>query len=216
MLGGRGNDSYFVDNAGDVVDETGGDGIDTVVSSRGFSLSSSFSVVGDIENLTLTGTSTIDGLGNALDNVITGNAGNNMLVGGTGNDTLNGGDGSDILTGGGGADKLSGGLNADRFVYTGLGQSTVDSAGRDTILDFSHAQGDLIDLSAIDANSTVAGDQAFNFISGAPFSHTAGELRGEAFGADTLVSGDVNGDGLADVSIMVKGVTSIVATDFVL
>ena len=60
MLGGTGNDTYVVDNAGDVVDETGGDGIDTVQSSISFSLADPVHAIGDIENLTLTGTADIN------------------------------------------------------------------------------------------------------------------------------------------------------------
>jgi Ca2+-binding RTX toxin-like protein len=69
------------------------------------------------ENLTLTGSASIDGAGNALDNVITGNAGNNVLNGAEGNDTLIGGAGRDTLTGGAGN---------DTFVFgPGFGQDTV-------------------------------------------------------------------------------------------
>ena len=55
MFGGTGNDTYVVDNVGDVVDETGGDGTDTVQSSISFSLADPVHAIGDIENLTLTG-----------------------------------------------------------------------------------------------------------------------------------------------------------------
>ena len=81
MFGGTGNDTYVVDNVGDVVDETGGDGTDTVLSSISFSLADAVHAMGSIENLTLTGTGAINGTGNALDNVLTGNSGNNVLVG---------------------------------------------------------------------------------------------------------------------------------------
>ena len=73
----------------------------------------------------------------------------------------------DYLAGLGGQDYLVGGAGADRFAYGSIGQSPV--AGPDRIADFSHAQGDRIDLASIDANTLVAGDQAFNFIGGAPF-----------------------------------------------
>ena len=56
LVGGLGSDGYVVDNVGDVVDETGGDGIDTVKSSIAFSLSDALHALGNIENLTLTGT----------------------------------------------------------------------------------------------------------------------------------------------------------------
>nr|WP_316653160.1 hypothetical protein [uncultured Gellertiella sp.] len=53
MYGGKGNDTYIVDDSADTVDETGGDGIDTVISSRSHTLEAG------VENLVLTGTETI-------------------------------------------------------------------------------------------------------------------------------------------------------------
>ena len=88
MQGGLGNDTYVVDNVGDVVDETGGDGLDTVQSSVSFSLADPVHAIGAIENLTLTGSADINGTGNALANTIIGNAGNNVLIGGAGTDTV--------------------------------------------------------------------------------------------------------------------------------
>ena len=98
LIGGLGNDSYVVDNIGDVVTESSGAGTDTVNSSVTYTLSP------NVENLILTGASTIDGTGNDLANSITGNAADNKLVGGAGNDTLNGGTGANTLTGGLGKD----------------------------------------------------------------------------------------------------------------
>ncbi|MCE4553518.1 PA14 domain-containing protein [Pelomonas sp. P8] len=89
MAGGAGNDTYIVDNTGDTVTENAGEGIDLVQSSVSFRLGA------NIEQLTLTGSSNIDGTGNALANVITGNSGNNVLDGGAGADTLTGGAGDD-------------------------------------------------------------------------------------------------------------------------
>ena len=77
---------------------TAGDGCDTVQSSITFSLSDAVHAIGVIENLTLTGTSNIDGTGNAANNVITGNGGNNVLAGLGGADTLDGGAGTDTAT----------------------------------------------------------------------------------------------------------------------
>src|SRR5215468_3480517 len=96
MAGGTGNDTYIVDSAGDRVDETGGDGIDTVQSSVSFNLTEDgTTVIGAVENLTLTGSADIAGTGNALNNVITGNSGNNTLDGGAGADTMAAGAGND-------------------------------------------------------------------------------------------------------------------------
>ncbi|MDB5364917.1 MAG: heme peroxidase [Rhodospirillales bacterium] len=81
LTGGAGNDTYFVQNTGDMVIETAGQGTDLVNSSVSFTLGV------NVENLTLTGSAAIDGTGNTLDNTITGNSGINKLTGGAGNDT---------------------------------------------------------------------------------------------------------------------------------
>jgi Ca2+-binding RTX toxin-like protein len=92
LVGGGGNDTYTVDSTTDVLVEIAGGGIDLVNSSVTFSLAT----IAEIENLTLTGTTAINGTGNALANTITGNSGINILDGGAGSDTLVGGAGNDI------------------------------------------------------------------------------------------------------------------------
>jgi Ca2+-binding RTX toxin-like protein len=89
LIGGLGNDTYVVNSLSDIITENSGEGIDTVQSSITWTLGN------NLENLTLTGTSAINGTGNALDNTLTGNAGNNILNGGAGNDTLIGKAGND-------------------------------------------------------------------------------------------------------------------------
>jgi Ca2+-binding RTX toxin-like protein len=89
MTGGLGNDTYVLENAGDVVTENLNEGTDTVQASISYTLGP------NLENLTLTGTAAINGTGNGLDNVITGNAAANVLDGGAGADTLIGGAGAD-------------------------------------------------------------------------------------------------------------------------
>ena len=98
MLGGLGNDIYYVENAGDVITEKLNEGTDVVNSSITYSLSA------NVENLTLTGTTAINGIGNNLNNTITGNESNNILTGNAGNDVLNGGIGIDTMLGGIGND----------------------------------------------------------------------------------------------------------------
>ena len=142
MAGGADNDTYYVDNIGDVVDETngaGGDagGVDVVISSVSYALTG---LAAYVENLTLSGTAAINGTGNDLNNVLTGNAAANVLDGGLGNDTLNGGLGNDILIGGPGNDRLTGGADVDTFVFA-LG------SGKDTITDFAPASNEVIQLS---------------------------------------------------------------------
>ena len=98
MTGGLGDDTYGVDNAGDTTLEAASAGTDTVEASLTWTLAS------NVENLTLTGSAAINGIGNTLDNVLTGNGANNTLTGGAGNDTLDGGLGNDTMIGGAGND----------------------------------------------------------------------------------------------------------------
>ena len=91
MTGGTGNDLYVVDDAGDVVTEGSSAGTDTIQTALTYSLAS----YANVENLTLTGSTAINGTGNSTTNVITGNSVANTLDGGTGADTLVGGAGND-------------------------------------------------------------------------------------------------------------------------
>ena len=112
-----------------------------------------------------------------------------------------GGAGSDKLTGGTGADDLWGGEGADTFIFKSAGETTVKNSGRDTIFDFSIQQKDKIHLSSIDANALKGGNQAFEFIGTRAFSGEAGELQYRKAYSDTYVSGDVNGDKIADFTV---------------
>lgn len=120
MIGGTGNDTYVVDNTSDVVTELVGEGTDFVQSSVTYTLSA------NVENLTLTGTTAINGTGNALDNILIGNSANNTLTGGDGNDTIDGGTGNDTMVGGLGDDTYV--VNVSTDVVT-----EAASAGNDTI-----------------------------------------------------------------------------------
>ena len=85
----------------------------------------------------------------------------------------------------------------------------------DEMMDFARGV-DKIDLSAIDASTVAAGDQAFRMIGTKAFSKKAGELQVKAYGDGVVVAGDVNGDGVADFSVWVHGVSKLAASDFVL
>jgi Ca2+-binding RTX toxin-like protein len=89
MFGGAGDDTYVVDDAGDLATETAGDGNDTVLASVSYALSE------NVENLTLAGSADLSGFGNELDNHLTGNAGANLLDGAGGGDLMTGGAGDD-------------------------------------------------------------------------------------------------------------------------
>jgi Ca2+-binding RTX toxin-like protein len=244
MTGGKGNDIYYVDDAGDVVVEVSGGGTDTIRTSIG-----GLVLGAEVENLkllagattgtgngqanSLTGSSgndtlhgeagadTLAGLGgNDLlyggddNDILSGAAGTDRLYGEAGDDTLDGGLHHDVLDGGVGIDMLTGGGDYDRFVFD-TGDTSSVRANADHILDFSHAQGDLIDLHSIDAVFGTAGNQAFNFIGTAAFG-AAGDLRYEQQGGITYVEGDTNGDGIADFSIALDGTITLSTGDFVL
>jgi Ca2+-binding RTX toxin-like protein len=119
MTGGIGSDTYYVDSLGDTTVENAGEGQDLVVSSIGWTLGA------NLENLTLTGTASIDGTGNDLVNTIVGNSGDNHLNGLGGNDTLNGAAGNDTLDGGLANDSLSGGDGNDTLLG-GQGTDTLN------------------------------------------------------------------------------------------
>jgi len=135
LEGGNGNDIYIVGDSGDRVIESSNSGIDTIQSTK------SFTIPANVENLILIGNFNTNGAGNSLDNVITGNSLNNNLRGGGGNDTLNGGIGNDRLEGGTGYDTLNGGEGNDTL-FGGLGSdiflfNTALGLDVDTISDFS-------------------------------------------------------------------------------
>ncbi|MGF6226643.1 Ca2+-binding RTX toxin-like protein [Inquilinus ginsengisoli] len=226
MSGGDGNDTYVVDNAGDNVNEAG-TGIDLIVSSVTWSL------LPDplVENLTLTGAGAISGFGNNLNNTIIGNLADNVLSGGLGNDVLSGsggdddllggagsdslfgGTGVDVLTGGLGVDLLIGGADPDSFVFTSVADSP--AATPDVIGDFVEVGDvDFIDLSAIDANTLVAGNQAFTFV-GLAFPNDPGELGFIQVAGNTFVRANVNG-GAVDLLIQLNGLHALTAADFIL
>ena len=184
MAGGTGNDTYHVDDSADVISESATEGTaDIALASVNYTLGAA----SRIEFLS----ADVGAPGLALG----GNGFINTISGGAGNDTLTGGGGGDVLIGGGGVNV---------FVLAALSDSTVLASGRDRINGFSELAGDQIDLHLLDADTTTPGDQAFS-LGGAVFSGTAGELIQGAFGADTRIQGDVNGDKAADFAILLTG-----------
>ncbi len=172
---------------------TGGGGNDTLIS---------------IENLT----------GGSGADLLVGNGDANTLDGGSGADQIVGGDGADILVGGAGRDVLAGGGGGDTFMFAALKEfSGITASAADEIYDFSSAQGDYIDLSGIDAvKATSAINDAFTWIGSAAFSKHAGELHYVVSGGVGLVSGDIDGNGVADFAIRIDGAPALSAADFVL
>jgi Ca2+-binding RTX toxin-like protein len=92
MRGGVGDEVYIADNTGDIVEENAGEGTDIVQAANTYTLGA------HIENLTLTGSASINGTGNGTANTIIGNIGNNILEGLAGADTIDGGTGTDTAS----------------------------------------------------------------------------------------------------------------------
>jgi Ca2+-binding RTX toxin-like protein len=157
------------------------------------------------------GDDTLDG--ESGDDILSGGSGDDALAGGSGDDVLNGGEGNDELTGGTGADLLIGGGGADRFIFGEVAESPAQAP--DLVFDFNAEQGDQIDVSGIDAISGTTEIDEFIFVGDDAFSGSAGELRFVDDGTDGLLEGDVNGDGTADLTINLLGVTSLSGDDII-
>ena len=154
MLGGKGNDTYYVDNVKDVVTELASEGTDLVNSSITYTLTA------NVENLTLTGTSAINGTGNSLNNKITGNSGNNVLNGGAGDDIIYGGNGNDTLNGGSGADNMTGGNGNDTYYVDNIKDNITEywtTTGIDSVFSsVSYALTGVVDRSILMGFSNLA------------------------------------------------------------
>lgn len=211
LNGGDGADTFLI-RAGDGVDViNGGTGTDTVKLATATSWLIAPSAIAGWSNVEVldgssaTGTAYIYGTtgGDTINMSGFTQLINVALDGRGGNDTITGSSGGDTIIGGAGADVLTGNGGADTFVFTGAGQSS--RLASDTITDLG--SDDIIDLSAIDANvlATATGNQAFSWVGTDAFSKVAGELRFDAgLGA---IQGDTDGNGVADLQILVTGYT---------
>ena len=184
MIGGTGNDTYFVDNAGDVVTENAGEGTDLVQSSITYTLGS------NLENLTLIGSSAINGTGNDLANSIRGNAAANTLTGNDGNDILNGLDG---------ADTLIGGIGDDIYYVDNAGDTVTEAAGQgtDTVESaINYTLGDNVEKLTLTgtANINATGNSLANAITG----NAGNNVLDGGAGADTLKGGAGNDTYIVD------------------
>src|SRR5262249_14609080 len=130
MQGGAGNDIYVVEEDGDLVVEAAKGGTDTVHTTL-----ASYTLQDNVENLVFTATGPFTGIGNTLNNVITGSVDADILLGDAGNDTLNGEAGDDSLNGGSGADTMNGGTGNDAYVVDNAKDVVKENAasGDDTV-----------------------------------------------------------------------------------
>lgn len=161
------------------------------------------------------GADTLDGGAGA--DLLAGGLGTDQLIGGLGADSLSGGAGADWLEGNAGADTLLGGGGADTFIYRAAGESGPTVASRDVILGFSAAEGDRISLAPMDADATLAGNQAFAFIGADAFAPNApGTLRHELATGGFILHGNTDSDAEVEFSVVVIGFATPQASDLVL
>ncbi|MFN0194667.1 MAG: hypothetical protein ACKVP5_22275 [Aestuariivirga sp.] len=192
LAGGGGNDTYVIDNVLDEIIEIGG-GIDTVLTSL-----TSFTLAAELEKLAFTSAIANIGVGNELDNTLTGNIDVDILTGLAGNDTLIGRDGNDVLRGGLGADVLNGGLGiADLADYIGA-TAAITAALDGSLAGAGEALGDTFlgneRLRGSNFDDTLTGDGLDNILFGQDGIDTMNGLAGvdRLFGGngiDTLTGG---------------------------
>lgn len=219
LQGGSGNDLL----QGGALDDwlAGGLGADTLLGGNGNDL-----LRGEGGNDSLSGGTGHDALegGNGEDK-LEGDAGDDLLRGGTGVDTLLGGDGDDTLIGGAGPDYMAGGLGRDVFRWESASDSlgllypgaSIPVIGCDRVDGFAPGY-DMLDLRAIDADTTTPGDDPFQFIGTRDFSGRPGQLQSIMISGVHIVRGDVDGDMSHDFFIKVSTIAALRldADDFLL
>uniref|UniRef100_UPI0013DFAC91 beta strand repeat-containing protein n=2 Tax=Pseudomonas viridiflava TaxID=33069 RepID=UPI0013DFAC91 len=206
LSGGKGNDIYIV-GAGDTVVETlAVDGIDLVRSSVDFELGD------NIENLTLTGSSNLDGTGNSLANIITGNDANNILNGLGGADTLIGGKGDDTyvvqLTA---TNTLQDTVTELAGQGTDTLQVTGGTGGRAAVTLALAATLENLDASQTEALLNLTGNASNNILTG----NAGANVLNGGLGADTLIGGQGNDIYVIDNTLDVITEDSLAGTDTV-
>jgi Ca2+-binding RTX toxin-like protein len=197
----------------------GGTGSITVNMTAGINfLSQNFVFSGSGVTVTVNGSSGIDIIkcGTGVQ-IINSGDGVDQIRGGTSADTINAGAGNDKIIGFTGADIITGGTGNDQFRYL-LASDSGLGAGADRITDYAIGQ-DRLNFSAIDTNAGLAGIQGFAFVANGAFSGGGtASIRYINSGADLLVQADVNGDGIADMEIILQGLNggTLTAADFIL
>jgi Ca2+-binding RTX toxin-like protein len=200
LIGGTGNDTYVIDTTTDILVENVNEGTDIVSSNVTYTLGS------NLENLTLTGTNTIDGMGNTLNNRITGNTANNTLSGGAGNDTLTGGVGSDF------------------FLFDTNAAFTNSTLGSDRIADFSLDHDKIVlDLTTFTTLTSIAGNgfsvnHEFAVVSNNTAVATASALIVYSSGTGSLFynqNGSATGLGSGSQFATLSNIPALEADDFV-
>ena len=229
-----GNDVYIGGSGIDIIDFSYFDLLGTGESNDEIPVV--FDLAKATQNLGIYGIDQVSGFenvnGSLAGDILFGNGGSNTLSGETGSDRLDGRAGNDLLRGGLDGDVLIGERGADviecffstindfardRIDYNSLLESGLLSSTRDVIFGFDKggkATDDKIDLSTIDADPFLAGNQAFKFVNA--FGAHVGEVKCMSSGGDTIVFVDADKDAGAEMTIKVEDVTGLTAVDFML
>jgi Ca2+-binding RTX toxin-like protein len=156
--------------------------------------------------------------GDAAANWLVGSHANDYLAGGGGNDVLFGGRDNDTLIGGAGVDIMRGDGGADVFRFAAASDTGAPGQVRDRILDFVQADGDRIDISAIDANTVLPLAQNFTFIGTGTTAFTdEGQVRAQVILGNTYVYANTDASlGTVEFSMVLLGVINLTAADFLL
>ncbi len=175
--------------------------------------------VGADITLAVSGSTGIDVIKSALGVTLNVGGGDSadQIRGGNLADAISGGNGNDKLMGLGGADQLTGGAGADQFRYL-FASDAGTGANADQILDFVHLT-DKLDFRILDANPAVAGRQALTYIGTSTFANNGiAQVRWTDLGADLRVEVDLDGNGTADMAMLLVGAGAqvLTATDFLL
>ncbi|WP_187428407.1 hypothetical protein ROLI_038740 [Roseobacter fucihabitans] len=213
LLGGAGDDFMGGGGGGDVMD--GQEGNDMM-----FGGANDDTMVGGSGNDTMDGQTQDDDLfGQTGNDTLFGGDGFDFLDGGSGDDVLNGGNQGDTLVGGLGVDTLNGGAGFDTFDFNAVVESAFGAA--DTIIGFEGTGtfgGDTIDLSTIDANATLGGNQAFTFLGAVTnavgLGFGAGALWTQEFDGQTRLYGNINNDGFIDLEVRINDGPGTLAANY--
>ncbi|MFK3771356.1 beta strand repeat-containing protein [Pseudomonas sp. NPDC089406] len=234
LIGGKGDDTYVVDLVtkgkpgsysvaleDSIIEKAGKDeGANDTLQLRGeanLEKATTLTLAANLEHLdaSQTGSTKLNLAGNAANNILTGNAADNILNGGAGNDTLYGGDGDDILIGGAGTDHMTGGAGKDIFKFASLIDLGLAAKGtQDVIEDFSRADGDKIDFSALKGFTWL--DQNNDGLLGKAAKQLWWETLKDDNGNDyVMLHGSTDKDADAEFSIQLVGISDLSKEDFI-
>jgi serralysin len=211
LSGGGGDDTISGGLGADIL--KGGEGYDTLLMGSSIQKGVNVSLAKSGLQNTGEGKDRISGFEN-----LSGSYYGDKLAGDANSNRIEGSDGDDTISGGGGRDGLVGGNGADRFVFNA---KSLGLGNLGEILDFQVEGGDVMDVSAIDADAFAGGNQQFSFIGTGAFTGVAGQLRWSYFGndpsRDISIQGDTDGNGAADLYIQLRSpISALTADDFVL